>query len=149
MELLNGLSRYAHWFLRLALGSVFLYHGLTKFPVLEGMAGMMGLSVPVLLLVALAETAGGALVIAGGFSHDWVTRLGALLLVPAMLGAIFMVHWGRWSFTPTESHPMGGMEFQVTLLLLSLYLFVKGNAVNQGAPEVDERAELRSAAAGS
>jgi len=44
-----------------------------------------------------------------------------------MIGAITLVHWGRWNFVPTESHPMGGMEFQVTLILLMLYLAITGN----------------------
>ncbi len=35
--------------------------------------------------------------------------------------------WPQWSFVPSESHPMGGMEFQVLLLLTSLYFLVKGN----------------------
>jgi len=45
-----------------------------------------------------------------------------------LLGAIFMVHWGRWNFTPAEGFPMGGMEFQVVLLLMALYFLVMGNA---------------------
>lgn len=131
MKALDNFSGYAHWALRLALGSVFLYHGITKFPNLSGMAGMMGLPVIVILLLALAETAGGALVLLGGFGWDWMTRLGALLLIPPMLGAIAMVHWPRWSFTPSDTHPMGGMEFQVTLVLIALYLVIKGNQVGE------------------
>ena len=50
-----------------------------------------------------------------------VLGLAGLAIVPVMLGAIFMVHWGRWSFSPTETHPMGGMEFQVVLLLIALF----------------------------
>ena len=130
METLTNLSPYAHWFLRLAIASVFIYHGLTKFPVLGGMAEMMGLPVAILFLVAVAETVGGTLVLLGGFLKDWMTRIGALMLMPIMLGAIFMVHWGQWHFKATESHPMGGMQFQVTMLLVLLYLFVKGNSVN-------------------
>ena len=130
METLTNLSPYAHWFLRLAIASVFIYHGLTKFPVLGGMAEMMGLPVAILFLVAVAETVGGSLVLLGGFLKDWMTRIGALMLMPIMLGAIFMVHWGQWHFKATESHPMGGMQFQVTMLLVLLYLFVKGNSVN-------------------
>ena len=103
MKALDNFSGYAHWALRLALGSVFLYHGITKFPNLSGMAGMMGLPVIVILLLALAETAGGALVLLGGFGWDWMTRLGALPLIPPMLGAIAMVHWPRWSFTDRKS----------------------------------------------
>ena len=91
---------------------------------------MMKMPVLMIFLVATAETVGGTLVLLGGFFKDWMTRVGALVLVPVMLGAISMVHWGQWHFKATETHPMGGMQFQVTLLLLSLYLFVKGNKVN-------------------
>jgi len=41
MNQLHALSPHSHWFLRLALGSVFLYHGLTKFSVLGGMVQMV------------------------------------------------------------------------------------------------------------
>ncbi len=136
MEALDPVARYAHWALRLALGSVFLYHGLEKLFALGPTAEMMGMPVFVLLLVALAETAGGALILLGGVLYDWMTRLGALLIIPVMIGAISLVHWGQWSFVPSETHPMGGMEFQVTLILISLYFLLKGNGVNNaGAPK--------------
>jgi putative oxidoreductase len=126
-SILDTLAQQAHWAPRIALASVFLFHGLTKFPNLSGMAEMMGLPVAILTLVALAEAAGGALIIVGAFTKDIVTRLAGLLLIPPMLGAIGMVHWGRWSFTPAEGFPMGGMEFQVTLLLLAVYFVLRGN----------------------
>ncbi|TDI95523.1 MAG: DoxX family protein [Caldithrix sp.] len=134
MKSLTKLSQHAHWLLRAAIAGVFIYHGLDKFPKLDGMAAMMNMPVAMLFMVASAETVGGALVLLGGFSKDWITRLGALMLVPVMLGAIFMVHWGQWSFVASETHAMGGMEFQVTLLLASLYLFVKGNNVSSSDP---------------
>ncbi len=121
------IGQYAHWTLRVALASVFIYHGGQKFAGLEGFAQMMNLSFGVALLVALAEVAGGTLVLAGGFARDWVTRLGAALLIPVMIGAIALVHWGQWSFVPSEGYPMGGSEFQATLLLISLYFLLKGN----------------------
>lgn len=124
---LDSLAQHAHWAPRIALASVFLFHGLTKFPALSGMAEMMGLPVAVFALVALAETAGGALILLGTFTRDIVTRLGGLLIIPPMLGAIGMVHWGRWSFTPAEGFPMGGMEFQVTLLLVAVFFVLRGN----------------------
>ena len=129
MKSLAKLSPHAHWLLRAAIASVFIYHGVTKFPNLSGLAAMMNMPVIVLLLVALAETAGGALLLLGGFSKDWMTRLGAIILVPVMLGAISMMHWGQWHFKATETHPMGGMQFPVTLLLVLLYLLIKGNSV--------------------
>jgi putative oxidoreductase len=96
---------------------------------------MMELPIFIALLVALAEAGGGILVFIGGFTKDWITRLGALAIVPVMLGAIFMVHWGQWHFMSTETHPMGGMQFEVTLLFMALYLLIKGNNVNTGAVE--------------
>lgn len=126
-SVLDTLAQHAHWAPRIALASVFLYHGLTKFPALSGIAEMMGLPVAVLALVALAETAGGALIVLGAFTKDIVTRLGGLLLLPPMLGAIGMVHWGRWAFTPADGYPMGGMEFQVTLVLVAIFFILRGN----------------------
>jgi len=128
MKALDNISSQAHWFLRVAVASVFIFHGLGKFPNLGAMAAMMGMPVFMLLMVALAETTGGILILIGGFSKDWMTRVGALMLSPVMLGAIYMVHWGQWHFKATETHPMGGMQFQVTLLLMLLYLVVKGSS---------------------
>lgn len=133
LNMVDTIGRHAHWLLRFALAGVFLFHGLQKFLLMgiEGFAGMMGLPVAAAFLVALAEVLGGAGIIAGaavqGRLGDLATRLSGVAIVPVMLGAIAMVHWGRWSFTPTESHPMGGMEFQVVLLLLGLYFIVRGN----------------------
>jgi len=146
MSQLTPLARHAHWALRLALLSVFLYHGLDKFGNLGGFAEMAGLPVAVALLVALAEAGGALLVFLGGFLKDWMTRLGALAIIPVMLGAIFMVHWGQWHFMATETHPMGGMQFQVTLLLIAGYLLLKGNGVNHsGEPTREVREEAEAA----
>ena len=127
MKVLDAVSPFAHWFLRVALASVFLYHGLGKFSMLSQLAEMMQMPVIMIVLVALAEVVGSILILLGGFLYDWMTRIGALMQIPVMLGAIFMVHWGQWNFMSTESHPMGGIEFQVTLLLIQLYLFIRGN----------------------
>jgi len=126
-SLSETLEKYAHWTLRVALASVFIYHGAQKLSGLEQFAQMMNLTYVVALLVALAEFGGGILVLAGGVTRDWVTRLGAAALVPVMVGAITLVHWGQWGFVPTAAYPMGGSEFQITLLLISLYFVLKGN----------------------
>jgi len=122
---------YAHWFLRIAIASVFMYHGIDKFPKLEGVSEMLGMSVPAVFLLAAVETGGGLSMVLSGLMKDRLgdigTRLAALALIPVMLGAIIMVHWGQWTFMATETHPMGGMEFQVTLLMTLLYMLVKGN----------------------
>ena len=128
---LNSLRPNAHWLLRAAFAAVFLFHGLGQVATFSGFAQMMGLSVPVAGLVTFAEIAAGLGIIVGAFQSELITRLAALAAIPVMLGAIFMLHWPRWSFTPAEGFPMGGMEFQVTLLLIALYFLITGNQQGQ------------------
>lgn len=126
-----NLKNNAHWLLRIALASVFIFHSVGKLMMIEQTANMLGMSFSVTLAVALAEALaealGGLALIVGPFTHKLVTRLGAIAIIPVMLGAIVMVHWGRWSFTTTEGFPMGGMEFQAVLILIAGYLFIQGN----------------------
>lgn len=125
------LTTNAHWLLRIALASVFIFHGALKFMNLEGFAQMLPISYLQVVLVALAETTGGLLVLLGGFRgdalSDLATRVGAAMNVPVIIGAIAIVHWGRWNFVPSETHPMGGFEFQAVLLLVMLFLVITGN----------------------
>ena len=126
-------SSNAHWLLRLALASVFLYHGLTKFPHLGDFSHMAEIPLALAISVALFETFGGLFIFVGAFSSDTITRLGGLLIIPIMIGAILKFHWGRWAFNPSDTHPMGGLEFQVTLLLLALYFVFAGNRAGEVA----------------
>ncbi len=141
MTLQDRLTNNAHWLLRIAIASVFVYHGVLKFSNLDGFTQMLPISYVEVVLVGLANV-GSALVLLGGFRNDALsdlaTRVGAAFNIPVMLGAIYHVHWGRWNFVPTESHPMGGMEFQVVLALVMLYLVITGN---QGIRPVGRRAE--------
>jgi len=124
-------NSYSHWLLRIALASVLLFHGILKFTSLEGFAQMLPISYLQVVLVALAETSGGLLILLGGFRNDRLsdlaTRIGAAINIPVLVGAIAIVHWGRWNFVPTETHPMGGFEFQAVLLLLTVFLVITGN----------------------
>lgn len=131
---LEPISPHAHWLVRVALLSIFLYHGVNKFmgEGIGGFAEMTELPYLIAMLVALTEIVGSILIVVGGFMPGWVTRLGSLVLIPVMLGAIFMVHWGQWHFMPSETHPMGGMQFQVMILLLLFYLLIQGNQINHG-----------------
>ena len=100
VEIPRYLAGHAHWLLRATLASVFIYHGVLKLANLEANAEFLGLSISIVLLVALAETVGGALVLLGGVSKiapsaAWLTRLGAAMIVPVVAGAIVMVHWGQ------------------------------------------------------
>jgi putative oxidoreductase len=121
MKFLDSLKPVAPWLLRIALASVFISHGLLKFPV-ENFAKEMGYPTVIALLVALAEVGGGILVLVGGFTKEIVTRLGAAAIAVVMLGAIVKVHFKNgWLVSA------GGSEFVVVLLLVALYLLIKGN----------------------
>lgn len=123
---------WAHWLLRGAMASVFLYTGADKFAGsgIQSFAQIMDLPWIIALAVALGEIATGMLILLGGIlpsrAGDAATRLGALFAVPILLGAIFMEHWGQRHFMATANHPLGGMMFQVTLALIALYLMAKG-----------------------
>lgn len=126
------LAPHAHWPLRIGFSSVFLFHGIGKLVAPTQFADMMGLPLLIALAVALAEVAGGLGLLAGAALRlGWMTRLAALATVPVLVGAILMVHWGQWSFVATETHPMGGMEFQVVLLTIALYFGIRGNGSRQ------------------
>lgn len=128
---MNFLTQNTHWLLRIAIASVFVYHGVLKLLNLEGFAQMLPISYLQVVLVALAETGGGLLILLGGFRHDVIsdriTRIGAALNIPVIVGAILMVHWGQWNFVPSATHPMGGFEFQAVLLLILGYFVITGN----------------------
>ena len=130
MKLHNVMTNNAHWLLRIGVVSVFLYHGILKFSNLEGFASMLPISYTQVVFVALANV-GSVLLILGGFRKgllsDLATRIGAAFNIPVMIGAISLVHWGRWNFVPTETHPLGGMEFQALLALVMLFLVITGN----------------------
>ena len=132
MKLQDRLTSNAHWLLRIGIVSVFLFHGTLKFSNLEGFANMLPISYAEVVWVALANV-GSVLLLVSGFGRnrlsDLVTRIGAAFNIPVMIGAISLVHWGRWNFVPTDTHPMGGMEFQVVLILVMLYLVVTGNSI--------------------
>ncbi len=127
-DALDSLKPNAHWLLRIGLASVFIFHGAGKAMNLGGFSDMSGLPTAAAALVTFAELAGGVGIIVGAFTSDLITRLAALAVAPVLLGAIYMMHWPRWSFTPAEGFAMGGMEFQAVLLLMALYFLVMGNA---------------------
>ena len=119
MDFLKTLSPHVHWGLRLSLAATFMYHGATKLPV-EG--PMMGMPAAVVWMLAFAELAAGILLIAGAFGKEMLTRLGALIVIVVMIGAIVLVH-AKNGFNVMN----GGMEFQILMLMAGLYLAAKGN----------------------
>ncbi len=126
MDALNKLQPIAHWLVRLSFAATFIYHGIPKLIMAGDVAAMMGMSVAVVVIVGLFEVGSGILVLYGGFGPDWATRIGGLLIVPIMLGAIFMVHIGNgWDFMN------GGAEFQTLLLVVGIYFAAHGNGIKQ------------------
>ena len=121
MNFLSSLSPHVHWGLRLSLAATFLYHGLGKWPP-EAFAESFGMPLLVVWAVIIAEVIAGLALIIGAFGKDMLTRLGGLIVIVIMIGAIVLVHGKNgWSVMN------GGMEFQVLMLFTGLYFAAKGN----------------------
>jgi putative oxidoreductase len=111
--------------LRASLGLMYLTHGLVLKILTFGLAGTAGYFVSIGLpawlgyATAIGETIGGVLLLLGV-----QTRLVALALSPALLGAIIWVH-GRngWVF----SAPGGGWEYPAFLLVVSVAVAALGS----------------------
>lgn len=124
---LDDFKPYGHWLLRIALGSVFVIHGVGNFMNIAGFAATLGVPHMVGLLLVMAEIAGGILVLSGGFMGDKMTRLGALMLIPVLLIVMYTMYWKDMSFTLSRVHVVGGVEYLMVLFLISLYMLLKGN----------------------
>lgn len=113
---------YAVLVLRLALGAMFLTHGLQKFIVftLPGTAGFfesVGFPGWAAYIVSPAEVLAGVALIAG-FQTRWVALAG----VPILLGSL-AVHAGNgWGF----SNPNGGWEYPLFLVVTALVVALLG-----------------------
>ena len=119
MDFFKNLSPHVHWAIRLSLAATFIYHGVGKFPI-EG--PMLGMPTAVVWLLAIAEIIAGIFLIVGARSMELLTRLGSLIVIVVMIGAIVLVH-AKNGFNVMN----GGMEFQLLMLACGLYLLVKGN----------------------
>lgn len=114
---------YAALLLRIALGVMFLAHGLLKvlvFTIPGTVQFFESVGLPAVLAYAtiIAEIAGGVLLIAG-FATRWL----ALGSVPLLLGAAW-VHWSNgWVFSAQG----GGWEYPVFLAVAALVQFLLGD----------------------
>ncbi|HUN87539.1 MAG TPA: DoxX family protein [Terriglobales bacterium] len=108
--------------LRIAVATVFLYHGSAiLFGVLGGpgpvaFAGVMHAPVIIGYLVGLAQVVGALAVLTGVFH-----RFGTVCIMIVMLGAIFLVHLPH-GFSVAK----GGYEFALTEFLIAFALFLTG-----------------------
>jgi putative oxidoreductase len=113
-------NRYYEWsmlVLRVALGVIFLTHGLQKIAGFAGIVkffGMIGLPAILAYVVTAIETVGGACLILGLF-----TRTAAAGISFVMLGAIFSVKMSKGF--------IGGYEFDVSLLAAAAALILSGS----------------------
>lgn len=117
---------YAALVLRLALGILFLAHGLLKLLVLKpagayGYFKSLGLPGWLAYVTMACELAGAAALILG-----IVPRYVALLLIPLILGTIVTVH-GRngWMFSSKD----GGWEFPAFWAVALFVLFLIGDGM--------------------
>ena len=103
--------------LRLALGTMWLSHGLVLKLLTFGIAGLaawlssMGLPAGMAWPLTLAEIIGGVLILGG-----WHGRQVSLALSPILLGALWVHSGNGWVFTNAQ----GGWEYPAFLLVASV-----------------------------
>lgn len=119
---------YAPLILRLAVGVVFLAHGLSKFGDLNGvsqMFGSMGMPAAGLMaaMVAAMEAVGGAALILG-----IGTRIAAVLLSAVLMVAIVMVK-ARVGLIAPMGAPLPGAELDLALLAGLVALILQGGGL--------------------
>ena len=113
---MNQNTQIAALLLRLALGTMFVAHGLLKVMVftLPGTVGFfeqVGFPGWLAYIVTFAEIGGGVLLLAGV-----AVPAVSIALLPVLLGALY-VHWGSgWVF----SSPNGGWEYPAFLAVAAI-----------------------------
>ena len=127
MDFLDRYKSVVHWLPRLSLASIFLYHGITEFPMAAMMADMLGMPVAMVYVLALVEVLIGVFIILGALGREILTKVAGLFIAVDMLGAILMIHihYGWNGVLVAEQ----GVELQLFILTAGLYFLVKGNDV--------------------
>jgi len=112
----NKLADIAFMGLRTTIGVIFILHGTAKFdPEFTGFLVNIGVPAEMQILIALAETIPGILLIIGVLS-----RISASLLSVIMLGSIFHVKGAK------SIIGQGGVELDLILLASCLVIIVMG-----------------------
>ena len=124
--IMSNFYHLAPWLLRLGLGSSFIFHGLSKFPLPpQKLIDYFGFSAELASFVAISELGAGILLILGGFlkGHvgNLVTRFAAGVIVIVMTVAFTLAH-SDWFITPKLF-----MSEQIFLMIIGLYFSIKGN----------------------
>ena len=129
MKLINCLKPVAHWPIRLTISLTYFVHGIGKLPH-PAIIDNFGISPVFAYFIAFCELLIPFLLIIGGITsirlfniEDFLTRLGGLLIISTMIGAIIVVHNSAWDYRHE------GMEFQVLILSCGLYFLLRGNKV--------------------
>lgn len=111
--------------LRVTLGSIFIAHGGQKVlglfggPGLDGFVAWIapfGVSPWLAYLAAYAEFIGGFMMLFG-----IAAELGALLTIPVMIGAVWLIHWPHGYFMQNS-----GFEYPLNLILFALVVIIGG-----------------------
>ena len=124
--IMSNFYHLAPWLLRLGLGTSFIFHGLSKFPLPpQKLIDYFGFSAELASFVAISELGAGILLILGGFlkGHvgNLVTRFAAGVIVIVMTFAFILAH-SDWFITPKLF-----MSEQIFLMIIGLHFFIKGN----------------------
>jgi putative oxidoreductase len=110
------LAPYGALALRVSLGVMFIAHAYLKLAVFtvagfEGFLGSVGLPTALAWPIILAELVGGLAILTGFYG-----RLASLVLLPVLLGALFVHAPNGWVFNA----PNGGWEYPAFLALAAL-----------------------------
>ncbi|MFD2206128.1 DoxX family protein [Kiloniella antarctica] len=120
----HDLTQFTTFVLRVALGIMYLAHGVILKFFIFGLAGTaaffesIGLPGWMAYAVFAAELIGGLMLVLG-IQARWV----ALVLLPVLFGATWLHAGNGWVF----SYPNGGWEYPVYLILLSFVQFALGD----------------------
>jgi putative oxidoreductase len=112
-----SLSDLAYWGIRASVGVIFLVYGIQKFdPMWQEILLGFGLPAELQIPVALAETIGGIMLIAGV-----MTRITGAIFSIILVDAIFHIRWENGFFIA-----QGGWDYDLALLTMVLYMLVMG-----------------------
>lgn len=122
---------FAPLMLRIPLGLIFMAHGSQKLLGVFGGEGLTGtfrifeikMGIPPIftLLAIIAEFGGGFGILTG-----FLTRLSAAGISAVMLVAIYKVHWAHGFFLNSSAGHGHGIEYNIALLGMALYLMIAG-----------------------